>query len=137
MGNGLRAVSGVRTKPGQITDTLTPLPRRRAQRLAVDADSGFAGAIGGRARHPAEPAERAHQRNLAAPARQHGRERRLDRVQHAIDVDGEHPAGLIHLRPGLAAAAADPGTGDHEAERSERLDRRDPIRHFFLIGDID
>jgi hypothetical protein len=137
IGKGLRAVRGGAHETGtHHRDRHAAAAKTSAQRLAICADRRLAGAVDGRARHPAKGGERAHQRDLPAPARQHGRKRRLDRIERALDVHGEHPAALPGIRLALAAAA-DPGVGDHEVERGEPFDRRDPFGHALPVGDVD
>jgi hypothetical protein len=150
MGNGLPSVIGLSTKPGQMTETPAVAGHGRAQPLAQRPERRLARAIGGRRRHPPETGERAHDGDLPAPAGrggghlQHRLQRRVDRVDHARDVDGEDlPGKGVRLAGPTVRRAArglglarDSGIGDDEVERAAGARLGDPGGHAPRFGDV-
>ena len=126
IGNGLPAVSGVATKPGQMrrhVDALLPQPG--AERIAIDANRGLAGAVDRCRGHAVEASQRAHQGDLAAGL--HSGQSGLDRVDDGLQVHG-HDLGRI------GAAARHPGIGD------QQIGYRcggDPAAQGIAIAEID
>ena len=103
MGKRLRSVILLLNEAGADHRHLNPRrPQVQPQRLAVAPDRRLAGAIGRCAGITPEAGERTHQCQLPPAARRHRADQRVDRVQHAVDIDRHNTPRLLlalALRP--------------------------------------
>ena len=117
MGKGALAVMRLTTKPGQIdADADAVLLQHVADALAPDADGGLAGIVRRRVGQADEARERGDDGDLAALARDHAADQRLDGVEHAADIDRHRLADAAEIvERGIGLVDRDAGIGDQRS----------------------
>ena len=130
------AFIGVRTNPGQITETTMPFRARGWRRPSPkQAHRRLAAAVGGRIGRTVKTGEGAHQGKMAGAPAHHGRLRRLDGIEHTVKIDREDRSGA--LRTVWQVSAGRPGIGDHQIKRRVLIDAADPVGHRRSVGHVD